>query len=110
MIVGTFNIRGRGSLIKRKRIRSIINKGRANFFLIQESKMADVSVSVAKSFWGNEECGFSFSSSVGSGGGLLSLWNSKTVSILAIFKGEGYLGSKVYWKGGIYYILNVYSP
>ncbi|XP_058765712.1 uncharacterized protein LOC131639232 [Vicia villosa] len=72
--------------------------------------MEEVSVPVAGSFWGKEECGFSFSASVGMSGGLLSLWNSKTVSVLASFRGEGYLGSKVDWKGGIFYILNVYSP
>ncbi|XP_058746484.1 uncharacterized protein LOC131619402 [Vicia villosa] len=72
--------------------------------------MVEVSVSVAGSFWGKEECGFSFSASVGMAGGLLMLWSSKTVSILASFRGEGYLGSKVEWKGGIFYIVNVYSP
>ncbi|XP_058765391.1 uncharacterized protein LOC131638863 [Vicia villosa] len=110
MIIGSFNIRGGGSSIKRKRIRSIINKGRADFFLIQETKLEEISVSLARSFWGNDNFGYSFSASVGSAGGLLTLWRNMEVEVLASFRGDGYLGSKVTWKGGICYIVNVYYP
>ncbi|XP_058784985.1 uncharacterized protein LOC131659881 [Vicia villosa] len=52
---------------------------------------------------------FSFTASEGSSGGLLSIWNSKTVSVEASFSGPGFLGTKVLWKGAIYYVVNVYS-
>ncbi|XP_058764170.1 uncharacterized protein LOC131637587 [Vicia villosa] len=42
-------------------------------------------------------------------GGMLILWKLGGVEVLLSFKGEGFLGIKVEWKGDIYYILNVYS-
>ncbi|XP_058774615.1 uncharacterized protein LOC131648899 [Vicia villosa] len=109
MIIGSFNIRGGGSSVKRKRIKSIISKGRADFFLIQETKLNVVSDAVARSLWGINDMEFSFAGADGSAGGLLSIWNSRTVTVLASFRGPGYLGSKVAWKGGIFYIVNIYS-
>lgn len=42
-------------------------------------------------------------------GGLLSMWRYHSVTVFASFHGPRYLGSKVAWKGGIFYIVNVYS-
>lgn len=50
MIIGTFNIRGGCSLLKRRRIHQIITKGGADMFLIQERKMQNCSVAAAKAF------------------------------------------------------------
>ncbi|XP_058726046.1 uncharacterized protein LOC131597359 [Vicia villosa] len=103
-------VRGGGNLVKRKRIRSIISKGRAYFFLIQETKLKEVSGSLSRSLWGCEDIYYSFSASDGFARGLLSIWKAQTVTVLASFRGSNYLGSKVSWKGGIFYIVNVYSP
>lgn len=63
MIIGTLNIRGRGIKIKRKRISCIIRKGQADIFLMQETKMVEISELISNSFWGGEEIGYSFSAS-----------------------------------------------
>lgn len=73
MIIDTFNIRGGGSIIKQKRICSIINKGKADFFLTQEAKMETLSDSIVKSIWGHGNFEFSFLPSVGRSDGLLSV-------------------------------------
>lgn len=52
MIIGTLNIRGGGNKIKRKRIRNIIKKGQADMFLMQETKMEEISYLIANNFWG----------------------------------------------------------
>ncbi|XP_058754420.1 uncharacterized protein LOC131627572 [Vicia villosa] len=52
---------------------------------------------------------FSFSGSEGLSGGLLTIWRTQSVTVVASFSGPGYLGSKVMWKGNVYYIFNVYS-
>lgn len=44
MIIGSFNIRGGGSVVKRRRICQIIKKGNADIFHIQETKFGDISV------------------------------------------------------------------
>ncbi|XP_058770446.1 uncharacterized protein LOC131644070 [Vicia villosa] len=51
----------------------------------------------------------SYSNSVGLSGGILTLWRNDKVEVLLSFKGGGYLGVKVLWKGNIYYVVNVYS-
>ncbi|XP_058762298.1 uncharacterized protein LOC131635678 [Vicia villosa] len=109
MIVGSFNIRGGGNALKRRRISNIIKKGEADIFLLQESKFTNCTEGLAKSLWSNSDIDFSFSNSVGMSGGMISLWKKGVVEVLLGFKGEGYLGIKVVWKGDIYYVLNVYS-
>lgn len=34
----------------------------------------------------------------GRSGGILTLWNSTSVSVLASFRSKGYLGTKVRWR------------
>ncbi|XP_058765704.1 uncharacterized protein LOC131639219 [Vicia villosa] len=96
MIVGTFNIRGGGSLIKRKWINSIIANGKTDMFLLQEIKFKVVSDSVAKSFWGMEDIGFSYSGEDGMSGGVFTLWKIQSVSVISSFRGNGYLGNKIF--------------
>src|SRR4051812_38302240 len=105
MIVGSFNIRGGGSLIKRKKIRSLITRGRADFFLLQETKIKEVSEALVKSLWGDEDMAYSFSASEGLSGGLVSMWKTQTVSVEASFSGPGYLGTKVRRKGDYFYVV-----
>lgn len=85
MIVGIFNIRGGGSRIKRKRIISIIQKGKENMFLVQETKMKEVLEYLVMSFGGMEEIGYSFSKAEGMPGGLLTLWKAKLISVIFQF-------------------------
>ncbi|XP_058784197.1 uncharacterized protein LOC131658967 [Vicia villosa] len=74
-----------------------------------ETKFKEVNVELVRSLWGTEEMDFSFSVSVGSSGGLLSIWNSISVSVEASFSGPGFLGNKVLWKGEYFYVVNIYS-
>lgn len=109
MIIGSFNIRGGVSTLKRRRISSIIVKEKADIFLIQETKVSNMTDLVAKSFWRVPEIGFSFSNSEGRSGGLITLWNKDYVKEISSFKGDGFLGVKVIWKDDFYYIVNIYS-
>ncbi|XP_058725587.1 uncharacterized protein LOC131596868 [Vicia villosa] len=109
MIIGSLNIRG-GNSAKRRRINRLIVKGKVDVIFIQESKLCDVSVCTARSFWKNIDVDFSFLPSVGLSGGIITLWNSAFVQVLNSFGGMGYLGIKVIWKGEIHYLVNVYSP
>lgn len=86
MIMGSFNIRGGGRSIKRKRICCNINKRGAEMFLIQETKMEVVSEAIAKSFWRSEDVDFSFAPSEGLPGGILKLWNTNIVKGIGLSK------------------------
>ncbi|XP_058764508.1 uncharacterized protein LOC131637959 [Vicia villosa] len=103
------NIRGGGSSLKRRRVSSIITKGKAYIFIIQETKIKYFKDSFVKSFWNGSDIGFSFSNSNGVSGGLLTLWKGENLEVVNSFKGEGYLGIKVRWENLRYYVINVYS-
>src|SRR4051812_36801665 len=109
MIIGTMNIRGGGSSLKRKRVRSIITKGKADIFMIQETKYKEIKDHYVSSLWGGSEVGFSYSNSNGASGGLITLWKGDNLEVVNSFKGEGYLGIKVRWESRWYYVVNVYS-
>lgn len=94
MIIGTLNIREGGSLVKRKRVSSIISKGKADIFFIQESKLKKVNEDMAMSFWRSGEIDSSSSESIGLSGGLIILWKSNLVSVEYSFRGEGFWGIK----------------
>ncbi|XP_058776192.1 uncharacterized protein LOC131650503 [Vicia villosa] len=62
--------------------------------------MSHISEGVARSFWGNSDCDFSYSESDGMSGGILTLWNSSTVSVVMSFRGSGYIGIKMFRAKG----------
>src|SRR4051812_1247954 len=109
MIVGSLNIRGGGNLIKRRRISSIIAKGKADIFMIQESKLEVVDSKIVKSFWVKDKIGWSCANSVGSRGGLITMWKEEIFEEILSFKGEGFLGVKLRCKDLSFYVVNVYS-
>lgn len=109
MIIGSFNIRGGGIFVKRKRIAHIIDKGKAVVFLIQETKMASLSQDLARSFWYKEEIDNTVSNYVGLSGGMFIMWKNSEFDVIYSFRGVGYLGIKLSWKNHLYYIINVYS-
>ncbi|XP_058751701.1 uncharacterized protein LOC131624805 [Vicia villosa] len=61
--------------------------------------MEVVSNEIVNNIWGSGPCEYSYLASEGMAGGLLSVWNSSTVSVLSSFRGRGFLGSKKeLWK------------
>ncbi|XP_058766616.1 uncharacterized protein LOC131640222 [Vicia villosa] len=110
MIIGSFNIRGGGGSAKRRRISNIISRGKADIFLLQETKLKSYSIGLANSFWSTESIGFLASDSEGLSGGLLILWKDSVCVVVHSFRGSGYLGVKVRWNNLFYYIVNIYSP
>ncbi|CAI8593121.1 unnamed protein product [Vicia faba] len=109
MIIDSFNIRGGGNTLKRRKISSLIKKGNVEIFLIQETKISNLQDYIARSFWSNTEVGFSFTNSRGMSGNLVTLWRIGDMEVLNSFKGEGFLGVKIVWKGNLYYVVNFYS-
>ncbi|XP_058787450.1 uncharacterized protein LOC131661827 [Vicia villosa] len=109
MIIGSLNIRGGGNALKRRRINSLIFKGNADVFMLQETKLVDIQDFVAKSFWCTNGIGFSFSNATGRSGGLLTLWKEDALEVITSFKGEGYLGIKFRKNNNFFYLVNVYS-
>lgn len=95
--------------MKRRRINTIINKGKATIFFIQEIKIKDFQEFYAKILWVNSKVGYSFSNSPGLSGGIVTLGNKEKLEVSLSFRGEGFLRIKVNWKDDWYYVINVYS-
>jgi hypothetical protein len=92
MIVGSLNIRGLGSRVKRSKIKSFINLEKIDFMAIQETKLAGVSASLCCRLWGNADCDWAVLPAVGNSGGILSIWKKSIGSVVFSFTGEGFVG------------------
>lgn len=109
MNIVSINIRGGGSLVKRRRIYNLIKSGKVDFVLIQETKCDSVDDKFVSSFWSQEEISCSCSFSSGKSGGLFSIWKSSETCYVFSFSGVGFLDVTVVCKGIFYNILNIYS-
>ncbi|GMI69972.1 hypothetical protein HRI_000666500 [Hibiscus trionum] len=70
----SWNVRGLGSLVKRRRVGEVIRKHRFDMALLQESKLKELIPSMVAGMWYSDGFEFSFSPSVGASGGILAIW------------------------------------
>jgi exonuclease III len=92
MIVGTFNIRGMGSRVKRRKIRDLVLSEKIDFLAVQETKMEVISEKLCHGLWGGDGYDWVFFPAVGNSRGLLSLWDKAKANRFFSFMGEGFLG------------------
>jgi endonuclease/exonuclease/phosphatase family metal-dependent hydrolase len=111
MIVCSYNIRGLGGGVKRRRIKQLILAESVDFMAIQETKLETISDSLYYSLWGGTDCDWAFLPSEGSSGGILSLWRKVNSSLIFTFIGEGFVGVCLEWGRlkSICFVINVYS-
>ncbi|XP_058748334.1 uncharacterized protein LOC131621305 [Vicia villosa] len=106
----SYNIRGGGFSVKRKRVSSFIQQHKIDVCFIQETKTECFSDSLAREFWGSKEVDWSAGNSIGASGGMVILWGKGAVSVNFSFRGKGFVGINIEWKGKIYNLINVYAP
>jgi hypothetical protein len=111
MIVVYFNVRGLGGSIKKRKVRDLVFKNQIDFLAIQETKLETVSDSLCYSLWGSQDCCWAYLPSIGSSGGILSVWRKSMSSLLFSFIGEGYVGVCLEWgvERHICFVVNVYA-
>ncbi|KAL8466364.1 hypothetical protein ACS0TY_035460 [Phlomoides rotata] len=108
----SYNIRGVESRTKRKEVRDLVKKLRADVCCIQESKKEQVSEILCKSLWGNwSKIGWAFKGSEGSSGGIITIWNAEIFSSSSQWHAPGMLVVNGHWidSGISCVIINVYS-
>jgi mannosylglycoprotein endo-beta-mannosidase len=88
MIVCSFNVRGLGSRVKRKKIADLVRSEKIEFLALQETKLEVISDTLVHYLWGNSDCCWAFVPSVGSSGGILSIWRKQYSSLLFTVLGE----------------------
>lgn len=109
MNIGTINIRGLSAVVKRKKIRNLISIEKLEFIAVQETKLDRMA---CQGIWGNVDFDWSFSPSIGRSGGLLSIWDSHSMTCLFSFNGYGFMGS-CFEKEDLQlkcFVVNIYSP
>jgi hypothetical protein len=88
----------------------LIRKGAFDICLFQKTKRTSFTDSMLHSLWGNTDIMWIAKESNGLSGGLLSMWNKNFLPYKYSFTGDGFLGMCFEWRGGLLYIVNVYSP
>jgi exonuclease III len=111
MIVSSFNLRGLGGVLKRRKIKELIRSEKIDFLALQETKMEEITESFCFSLWGSDDCDWAYQPSTGRSGGILSIWSKSNNSLIFSFKGEGFVGVCLEWgrTKTICIIVNVYS-
>jgi hypothetical protein len=85
MIVISFNVRGFGGRVKRRRVRELIREHKVDFLALQETKMEDISEKLCRSLWGSTDCAWAFFPSEGASGGILSIWGNTNSNLIFTF-------------------------
>jgi exonuclease III len=111
MIVSSYNVRGLGDVVKRKRIRDLIRNNKIDFLAIQETKLEVISENLCYGLWGSCDCDWVFLPSEGRSGGILSIWSKPNNSLIFSFMGDGFVGVCLEWGllKTICFVVNVYS-
>ena len=81
MKVISYNARGLGGAEKRVEVRRLVQEKNPNVLCIQESKLGFVDDNVIKAIWGDTLFGYSFQSSVGASGGMITAWNNSMLDV-----------------------------
>jgi len=111
MNVVSFNARGLGGGEKRAEVRRLVKDKNPLVMCIQESKWTMVSDIMIKSIWGDGPCGYSYQSSVGASGGLVTVWDSSMIDVWSTmsFGHVLIIKGKVILMGEEVTIFNVYA-
>ncbi|CAK8541128.1 unnamed protein product [Lathyrus sativus] len=102
-----FNIYGCSSLAKKRNLKNSIIEGIFEIIMIQvrfnsERTMMFFNLGSHKVEWTSKP-------SQGNSRVLLIMWKAGFFNLMFSFKGEGYVGINVIWKGISIYLVNVYS-
>ncbi|MCH94158.1 LINE-1 reverse transcriptase like, partial [Trifolium medium] len=92
MIVGSFNLRGLGSRVKRRKVRDLVRVENLDFLALQETKLESISDSLVHCLWGSDDCDWVSLPAVGNSGGILSIWRKSAMSVVFTFTGSGFAG------------------
>jgi exonuclease III len=112
MIRSSFNVRGLGGRVKRRKVRELVRRNKIELLAIQETKLESVDNGMCRRLWGDDKVAWSCNPALGRSGGLLTLWDGDKGKLLYSFQGQGFLGVCLEWgqKKVRVLTLNVYAP
>lgn len=98
MKIGSLNIRGLGSSIKRDEVRAFFFSNNLVFCCVQETKIESFSNSEGKAIWGSSSVKWCARGSRGRAGGLLSFWDESKFSSTSQWTMEGAVVVNGRWR------------
>ncbi|MCH92576.1 cytochrome P450, partial [Trifolium medium] len=103
---------GLGAGEKRREIRRLISESKVDILCLQESKLEVVDIGLIRFLWGSEEVDFSFISSVGASGGIITIWNPRVVHVwYSMAKASCLIISGQFISNNVnFFLANVYAP
>lgn len=110
MKILSFNVRGIGGMIKRRKVWELIRSEDADMVLLQETKLEACNRFTLASLWGDGGIEWQQAPAVNAAGGLLCLWKSCVFKLDESFIGDGFVGLRRKWKQTDCLIVNIYSP
>jgi len=112
MKIISWNIRGLEGFEKRREVCQLVREKKPFILCIQETKLSVFDGLVCKSIWGDTNVDFSFQSSSGASGGLVTRWDVKEVEVWSSFHIEHVFGihGRFVKSGEELFLLNVYAP
>jgi exonuclease III len=112
MHVISWNVRGLGGSEKRREVSNMVREKNPFILCLQESKLSVVNDLVCKAIWNDDNVEFSYQSSRGASGGLITLWNRNEVEVWFSFNMEHVLGVQGQFvkTGEQFTLFNVYAP
>ncbi|GKV45963.1 hypothetical protein SLEP1_g52987 [Rubroshorea leprosula] len=89
----------------------VIGEG-VDFLAIQETKKGGIDRKLCRLLWGSEEFDWVAKDSAGLLGGMVCVWNSKTLRLVKVWEGENFIGIQGRWvaEDVCVNIINIYSP
>ena len=112
MKIITWNVRGLGGFEKRKEVRSLIQDKCPFILCLQETKLQVCDSGFGTALWGNQDVSFSFRSSIGALGGLLTVWDTSEVEVRSTvsFNHTLVIHGQLLKSNEEFYLFNVYAP
>lgn len=112
MKIGSFNIRGLGSVVKKDELCSFFEKSKFDICCVQETKMETFSDLEGLRIWKTRGISWCAEGAVGRSGGLLTFWDDQKFSCTSHWGIGGAVVVNGRWRatGEDFCIVNVYAP
>jgi len=112
MSLVSWNVWGLGGWEKRKEVKDLVKEKLPFVLCLQETKLQLIDGFLCTSLWGNSKHDYSYSSSVGASGGLLTVWDTSEVEVWASVRGDRFLmiHGRFIKSNDEFYLFNLYAP
>lgn len=93
---------------RKRSFNQLLTKGEFDMCVLQETKVVCFQEKGIRDPWVGWDVECTSKADQGRSRGLLVMWKPSTFSLNLSFKGEGFMGMNVSWKGISTYLINIY--